>query len=376
MWRNRMSVPIRAHPGMRAEACLAEVLIVKRATLFAVVVLLNFVAGASAAIDSHHVKDLTRAGVPHESGRVDGDTIDEAWVIEALPYAGSGNTCGFNDDYDEVCPYSGTTSADVVYAYMPAGDELITIELCNSKYDTKVYVYEDDNTPGAPFACNDDEHFSEPCLVYSSRIQLLDVFAGHTYYIVVDGHGYACGDYQLEVTSEEPCILERPDGGLIEGEPPCREEYVDEHNSGCDWPNSGWMLIEAHDGNCATQCGESCTYLSNGGSYRDTDWYAMTAVGGDVTATCTAEFPLMFIMFYVIDHDCSAYEYTLDTSGLCEPVTPSSNFAAGQELWLFVCTSVFSGVPPSAYLIDVCGIESSLTQVSQSTWRGLKDQIK
>jgi len=260
----------------------------KIVALLTISVLLGSVASASTPLENHHVKDSTPSGVHYDSGRVEGDTIEESWVIEDLPFTGFDNTCGFNDDYDEVCPYTGSTSGDVVYAYSPGGDETITIDLCWSLYDTKVYVYEDYHTPGAPFACNDDAHFDPPCYTYSSRIHLLDIFAGHTYYIVVDGYGGDCGDYQLEVTPEEPCILECPDGALVEGEPPCVDEYEDYYNSGCGVLGTEWTLIEAYEDDCAIMCGLSCTYHYQWSSYRDTDWFTMTAVGGDVTATCEA----------------------------------------------------------------------------------------
>lgn len=355
-------------------ASFMEVIIMRIATLFAIFALVGFVASASASTDNYHVKNSSPDGVHYDSGRVEGDTIEEAWVIGGLPFTGFDNTCGFADNYDEVCPYSGSMSGDVVYAYTPGGDEVITIDLCYSLYDTKVFVYEDMWTPGAPFACNDDAHFSAPCYTYSSMIELLNIYAGHTYYIVVDGYGSDCGDYQLDITAEEECVLECPAGAQVEGEPPCIDEYDDQYNGGCN--STGWTLIEAQEGDCGTMCGLSCTYMFQGGSYRDTDWFTMTAVGGDVTATCIAEFPLQFIFFYVIDYNCVAYEYLLDTGGLCEPVTLSYNFTAGQELWLWVGASVFSGVPESDYIIDVCGIEGGVTRANDATWGEIKGMFK
>ena len=64
------------------------------------------------------------------------------WGEQQILWDDVGNTCGFYHDYDEVCPFSGSLSPDVVYAYTPGGNEEITISLCDSYYDTKVYVYE------------------------------------------------------------------------------------------------------------------------------------------------------------------------------------------------------------------------------------------
>jgi hypothetical protein len=83
-----------------------------------------------------------------------------------------------------------------VYAYTPSGDESVNIDLCNSEYDTKVYVYENGWTPGAPYACNDDAcgYFG-----YQSALYALDLFGGNTYYIVVDGYGSEYGEYEINI---------------------------------------------------------------------------------------------------------------------------------------------------------------------------------
>lgn len=127
---------------------------------------------------------------------VGGDTIEDAVAITELPYNDTGNTCGFVNDYDEVCPYSGGTAPDVVYSYTPGADITVDIDLCNgSAYDTKLYVYENEHTPDNPYACNDDA-----CPGYVSQIMGLALTGGNTYYIVVDGYGTDCGDYILDVT--------------------------------------------------------------------------------------------------------------------------------------------------------------------------------
>jgi hypothetical protein len=51
--------------------------------------------------------------------REGGETIADAWVIYALPFNDTGNTSDNVNDYDEICPFSGSTSPDVVYAYEP-----------------------------------------------------------------------------------------------------------------------------------------------------------------------------------------------------------------------------------------------------------------
>ena len=137
--------------------------------------------------------------------REGGETIEDAQFVETLPFLDLGNTCSHLDDYDEACPYSGSTSPDVVYVYVPPEDHLLTIDLCGSQYDTKVFVYEGAYTPGAPVACNDDYYRpDDPCGAWVSRIDALPVTAGVPYFIVVDGWGGDCGDYQLRIDHGVP----------------------------------------------------------------------------------------------------------------------------------------------------------------------------
>ena len=81
----------------------------------------------------------------HSTPRQGGDNVESAIVISQIPSTVFGTTVGYNDDYDEVCPYSSSTSPDVVYSFTPESDIMeVTIDLCGEGnfYDTKVYVYE------------------------------------------------------------------------------------------------------------------------------------------------------------------------------------------------------------------------------------------
>ena len=59
--------------------------------------------------------------------RQGGDTIETAIPID--PWGGPylGTTTGYTDDYDEACPYEGSTSPDVVYV----------IDIASSFHDIK-----------------------------------------------------------------------------------------------------------------------------------------------------------------------------------------------------------------------------------------------
>lgn len=336
---------------------------------------------------------------PNPPIRVTGDTVGDPFILPGLGTV-SGTTAGFTNDYDEDCPYMGSSSPDVVYAFTPAAHIFINVDLCHSGYDTKVYVY-DSNPPhwGYPIDCNDDYWDDPPCYPYSSFLGFVGLAAGHTYYIVVDGYGGQSGAYSMEVTdagtpppagaccsangscvltfeyqctgawqgagtscNPNPCppppSLDCPPGALIEGEPPCVDGYVDGYNAGCSGvPEPVWQAINPQTGDCAALCGKSCTYMtSEGYDSRDTDWFESFGTGGPVTAICTAEFPLQFMLMFGTDCAELAYIYGLGAPG--EPVTLAWTIGAGDAVWFWVGNQVFSGWPESDYVLGVCGIQN------------------
>jgi hypothetical protein len=44
----------------------------------------------------------------------------------------SRNSCAYADDYDEACPYRGSSAPDVVYRYAATVDLPLRISLCYS----------------------------------------------------------------------------------------------------------------------------------------------------------------------------------------------------------------------------------------------------
>ena len=125
----------------------------------------------------------------------------------------TGTTVGFTNDYDETCPYSGSTAPDVVYK-MTIPDSLngLIVDLCDSWYDSKVYVYSGadlENGDTTNIACNDDfcnsdsSSFTSYLEIGSSLAEDGGLSAG-VYYIVVDGYSTQSGTYWLQVTAMVP----------------------------------------------------------------------------------------------------------------------------------------------------------------------------
>ena len=287
-------------------------------------------------------------------GREGGEDISTAWTIYALPFNDTGNTCDNFNDYDEACPYTGSTSPDVVYAYEPAEDMCVSISLCNSFYDTKVFVYEDVAGNVPINGCNDDNFDCvKPPVSYTSWIPSLAVTAGHVYYIVVDGYGGACGDYVLEMTEVDcpiPCDVVCV--GVPEGEPTCYDGYDDNYNAGCN--ASGGPVFQIQPVGDTTICGESGVFAFGGTTYRDTDWYQIYPCGGvPISITVEAEFGVLFGFVEGIA-DCVApafYSYT--TAPECTPTTLTEYLPYG-PFAIFVSTDAWDP-------LYTCGKEYSLT---------------
>jgi len=306
------------------------------------------------------VKHSEPTGEPTYEGRIEGDTIEECWTIPSLPFFDTGNTCAYANDYDEVCPYTGSTAPDVVYAYEPPYDMCVSISLCDSYYDTKVYIYQDvvGNVPW-PDGCNDDNfNCVNPPVSYTSWIESVELFAGSTYYIVVDGYYSACGDYVLEMTEVDcPVPCDVICSGIPEGEPVCYDNYEDHYNGGCNSDPNIFLYAPFGIGP-NTVCGESGVYDFGGSTYRDTDWYLISQYiypCGDVPVSITVEAEFGVLFGFVTDvYDCTApafHSYT--TAPECTPTT-LTEYLPCEPIAIFVSTDSWD----PAY---TCGVEYSLT---------------
>ncbi len=333
------------------------------------VVALSMVALAVSPTAVAPVKQSVVSGVAHPTGRIGGETIAEATVIAALPYTDAGNTCAAIDDYDEVCPYTGSTSPDVVYSFAPSADVVVDVFLCMSSYDTKVYVYEDVHTPGAPYACVDD---NASCgdfntYMYQSWITELTFYAGHTYYIVVDGYGGDCGDYVLDVYEVELCVVECPDGSLLEGEVDCYTDYVDDYNGGLNSSPPVYSYVD-----CAENiviCGTSGVFPFASTTYRDTDWYVLSL---DQDATVTIGVEAEFgALFGFVDMAAGAF-YESATTASCNYATLSHSYVGPVDAVIFVSTDAWdlSYVCGSDYYLTIDGCP--ITPVEESSWGSIK----
>lgn len=267
------------------------------------------------------------------------DLPDGSVTIASLPFSDTGNSCDAYDDFDAVCPFTGSTSPDEFYTYEPAADTAIVVSLCTSGYDTKVYILDGDFNE---IACNDDSCGDDG---FKSELDCTELAGGGTYHIAVDGFGGECGDYAIfveECTPPGPCLVECPPEGVDEGEP-CGEDT----NGGCNSDPPVFFDLECD----STLCGIG---WADGGT-RDTDWLQVdtSADGFDTTFTFCATAEYEHVVGIVSDaageptSDCGAAA-VLDpfATGLpCEEACIEVGPLAPGVYWFFAAPVVFDLVP-------------------------------
>jgi hypothetical protein len=326
-------------------------------------------AGASAG---HYAFEMRRWDDGSADPLGQGDTIANAIVIPYLPFNDSRTTAGFADNYDEICPYSGSTAPDVVYEYVSASTQSVDVDLCGSGYDTKLYVYD----AGLNLvACNDDFYFGAPCGTYVSKLENVPLSAGMTYYIIIDGYGAASGTFVLSIAAFVPCVVSCPPGGFTEGEPPLVNEYVDNYNGGCNTPSYPFQGLYGNAYGRLTLCGVSGWYLTAGSNYRDTDWYILhNGVAGAIEITADAEYATY--IFELGPQDCSAIGVLQQaTAGPCaEAFMTISGYGSGAPVWFWAGPTVYAA--PGAdtsydYVVWFSGLQGGVA-TEATTWSTLK----
>jgi hypothetical protein len=302
---------------------------------------------------------------PINPDRQGGDTIFDATVIPGLPYSDSGTTAGYVNDYDEICPYSGSTAPDVVYEFTPGAAAAVNVDLCGSSYDTKVYIYDSSLNL---VACNDDFYFDDICGVYVSKVENVNLSAGVTYYIVIDGYGGDFGNYVVDVMGFEPCVLECGDG-MPEGEPPLVDGYVDHYNGGCNTPGYPFQVLMGDAAGNLTFCGVSGWY--NQGGYRDTDWFHLVmGPTGVIDITLDAEYPSLF---FELSQDCNNVQLIQQiNAGPCvEAYMTISGYAPGAVAWFWAGPGDWQQNAEYDYMCWFSGLEPGVA-TEPTSWSNVK----
>lgn len=315
------------------------------------------------------------AAPPAAGSRIGGDTIESAVGIFTLPYADTGSTAGANNDYDEICPWDGSDSPDVVYAIKQSFDTYVAIDLCGSGYDTRVFVYDYLRNL---VACNDDDPYAEePCSWLDSRIDALLLEAGIPYYIIIDGYGGDSGDYALSVSVTDNPELDCPDGAQVEGEPPMVYGIDDAYNCGCFCANppARFQKLGIDPAGTTFACFRSGWNGIPAGNARDIDWIA-TAVGPDGQLHCelVAEWSSELVVLPTTCEFAEYYGYVAAAPG--EVAVLDVPLAPGTPVWIVLTPSPY--VDPGYILpleydlhLTVTG-QATTTANEASSWGEIK----
>jgi len=323
---------------------------------------------------------------PLEFSREGGEDVFSAVPIGAMPFNDIGYTCDNLDDYEESCFFSASDAPDVVYSYTPLVDETLFIDLCLSDYDTKVFVYDSVFTV---MGCNDDFWYDPPCATYSSYLELI-LPAGMTYFIVVDGYGGGCGNYDLAITAEPyipppPCIeVVCDENAQPEGESPLYPDYDDTLNGGCNSTPNVFQTLNwiDEDSGCMHLSGVSGWYPYGGGDYRDTDWYEIIAAGTEITVKIETdnETTLTRCMMTDANPACTGYAYSFQTSEIegCTEYEWTVATTPGATYWVFVAPAAWlTGVTDEFdYCLEICGNAYDIIGNEDQSWGAVKSLYK
>jgi len=323
------------------------------------------IAGATAALaQKPDPQWRDRAG---GDGREGGETIATALDVP-FPFADTGNTCDNVDDYDEVCPYPGSTSPDVVYTFVPVWDTHVDVDLLGSDYDTKVYVYDADLNL---VACNDDYYPD-----YVSRIEGLTVYGGQRYYLVIDGYGGDCGNYVVTICEYLPCDFYCWWDDVLEGEPPLGYGYVDTYNGGCDEDPPVFQQLHLPAGDDELPFCATTGYYESGGQPRhDTDWFQVVAAGTEIHLVYEAPYYWPASLDVLFLDGCDNVNYAPYELDICENGELFVDTVPGQVVTLRVrplhderppC-----GGPVDEYRLIISGIQGPVA-TEPHTWSEVK----
>ncbi|HOX24197.1 MAG TPA: hypothetical protein PLL30_00405 [Candidatus Krumholzibacteria bacterium] len=298
---------------------------------------------------------------------------DIAAAIEvAIPFSDTGATCDNVDDYDEACPYTGSTSPDLVYTFVAAYSTVADVDLLGSTYDTKVYVYDADLNL---VACNDDFYPD-----YVSKLEAVMFAGGMRYYLVIDGYGGDCGEYVVSVCEILPCDFGCAESDVLEGEPSLHGGYVDTYNGGCDVDPPAFQQLERPAGSPTLHfCGITGYAASENGWQRDSDWFQFTAAGTQVTIDAFAPYSWSASFDVLFLDGCDDVSLLPYQYGSCGSGTIVVDTAPGQVVTLRV-RPLHEDMQPCGDFVDeyrlaITGIEGPVA-VEGRSWSGVKGMYR
>lgn len=143
-------------------------------------------------------------------GNGGGDTCEDALQVNSLPYCDTRNTNDYNDDYFPECNSFACGERDVVYEFSPTADAFLGISVSSTEFQPHVEIWESGTDCSGSYllGCATVHANNNSCITG------VDVYAGFTYYIYVDGH--ECGgngEYTLNIYQGGGCSYVPCSGG-------------------------------------------------------------------------------------------------------------------------------------------------------------------
>lgn len=309
-------------------------------------------------------REVSPAGMP-SSSPLPGEDFAGAIAIAEVPFSAVGSTCAYRDDVTPECTFL-TGAPDIVFTYTPSADECVEVDLCASNYDTAVHVYE--KSAAQLLACNDD------FCGLASKITEIELAAGHTYFVVVDGWHNGCGDYSLTLRRcPAPCGVDSVIGQVPEGEPVCAPNYYDRFNTGCnDYPYV-FSALGCSDEEIIIR-GTYGTWPYYDEQWRDTDWYRIEVAGPSFLDYEVQGGAMTQIAILDGTRGCPEYDVVCGSvfGGPCDHITCQALVPPG-TYYLFVAPRSFVGVPcGTPYLLRLRGHSCKTIDIEPATWSQVK----
>jgi len=286
----------------------------------------------------------------------DGDFCQNPIPIDNGDTAFSTIGAGTDGVAHATCEFDGQTYQDIWFVYEADEDALLNISTCNqADYDTDLVVYDNNGPAPCPptdaelLACNDD---GAGCAGFTSFVNV-QVSAGDSILIRVGGWNPGDeGTGTLSITKEAPPEpFECPAGATEEADQSstvCPTDGFDgttDDNGGCNSVPFAFGMIDCGQ----TICGDAGTYIDiSGGQFRDTDWYAFTSPGGEVTVTASSVGSLLFGIVDSQNGSCTAPAFLEFGNLLGGGDTDSVSTVAtvpGNQYEAFAAPDVFTGRP-------------------------------
>ncbi len=102
---------------------------------------------------------------------------------------------------------SGGTGANNIWYYFDGNDEEVTLDLCNSSYDTRIDVYETTGTDCSSLSCVGGNDDSGTCSTSGLRSEIIfNAYSGQRYYIAVHGFSTSTGNTTIEMSCSALCL--------------------------------------------------------------------------------------------------------------------------------------------------------------------------